>query len=155
MARFCNQQGLALLGVLVAIVILGLLSGVASTSWKDTVQRSKEQELLWRGNQYRQAIESYYRSAQAGTQSSFPADLNSLVNDGRSLTVRRHLRQLYPDPMTGNDWAVIRNSAGKIVGVQSESNAVPFKKDGFIEENNAFIQATCYSDWCFVFNNHK
>ena len=58
MNRLTNQHGVALMAVLMAVTILGLMSGIAGSSWKTIVQRGKEQELLWRGNQYRLAIES-------------------------------------------------------------------------------------------------
>ena len=150
--RLTNQRGAALLGVLLAVVILGLLSSIAGTTWTTVVQRAKEQELLWRGDQYRSAIESYYKGAQAGTVASLPSDLETLLKDPRSLAVRRHLRKLFPDPMTGKDWVLVKDPAGKISGVRSSSQLEPFKKEGFSEKNKSFSGKTSYSEWLFVFD---
>lgn len=147
-----NQCGAALMGVLVAVMILGLMSGIAGSTWKSIVQRAKEQELLWRGAQYRLAIESYYKNNQAGGAATLPADLESLVKDDRSVETVRHLRKLYPDPMTGEDWQLIKDPAGKITGVRSSSSLAPFKKDGFSAENEKFAGKASYSDWEFVFD---
>jgi len=145
-----NQRGVALMGVLMAVVVLGLMSGIAGTSWKTIVQRAKEQELLWRGNQYRQAIESYYKSGQGGV-AALPTDLEKLVKDDRSIVVLRHLRKLYNDPMTGGDWVVIKDPSGRISGVRSSSELETFKQDGFDAANSAFVGKTRYSEWEFVF----
>lgn len=140
------------MGVLVAVTLLGLMSGIAGSTWKTVVQRAKEQELLWRGNQYRQAIESYYQSTQAGTAAALPRDLESLIKDSRSLAIKRHLRKLFPDPLTGKDWVLVMDPAGGISGVRSSSQLEPFKKDGFSEKNKSFAGKMLYSDWAFVFD---
>ncbi len=152
MKNVTNQHGAALMGVLVAVVILGLMSGIAGASWKTIVQRAKEEELLWRGNQYRKAIESYYQSVQAGTTAALPTSLEALVKDARSVAPQRHLRRLYPDPMTGEDWEVVKDPAGKITGVRSSSTLEPFKRDGFSEENKDFAGKNSYSEWSFEFD---
>lgn len=147
-----NQRGVILMGVLVAVVVLGLMAGIAGSSWKTIVQRAKEQELLWRGGQYRSAIESYYQSAAGGAPAALPMDLESLVKDPRSLEVKRHLRKLFPDPMTGGDWELVKDPAGRILGVRSSSMLEPFKKDDFSEENKDFAGKTTYREWEFVFD---
>jgi type II secretory pathway pseudopilin PulG len=147
-----NQQGVALIGVLVAVVILGLMSSIAGSSWTSIVQRAKEEELLWRGDQYRRAIESYYKSAQAGAVSQLPPTLESLLKDPRSLATQRHIRKLYPDPLTGGDWLLVKDPSGGISGVRSSSTLEPFKKDGFNDANKDFASKTSYNEWQFVFN---
>ena len=149
--QISNQKGAALMGVLVAVVILGLMSGIAGSTWSSTMQRAKEQELLWRGNQYRQAIGSYYETAHGGAAGIFPSDLESLTKDPRSAVVVRHLRKLFLDPMTGEDWVVIKDPSGKISGVHSSSTQEPFKKSGFSEINKDFEDKESYSEWQFVF----
>ncbi len=58
--QFKNQQGAALLMVLVAVSLFGLMAGIAGSSWKTIVQRSREADLLFKGNQIREAIGTYY-----------------------------------------------------------------------------------------------
>lgn len=152
MEYFKDQRGVILMGVLVAVVVLGLMAGVAGSSWKTIVQRAKEQELLWRGGQYRNAIESYYKSAPGGMPAALPSELESLVKDSRSVEVKRHLRKLFPDPMTGAEWELVKDPAGRILGVRSSSLLEPFKKDQFSEKNKDFAGKTNYREWEFVFD---
>ena len=150
MKRLTNQCGIALLGILIAVTILGLMAGIAGSSWKTIMQRAKEQELLWRGDQYRHAIASYYKTAHAGAQAMLPRTLDDLLKDPRSVSTLRHLRKLYPDPLTGKDWVLVKDPAGRIKGVHSGSSLKPFKQDGFSEENKDFAGKTAYSEWLFV-----
>ncbi|MEJ2471687.1 MAG: hypothetical protein P8Y91_04305 [Desulfuromonadales bacterium] len=163
-----SQSGLTLMVVLVMVVIIGLTLGIAGSTWKATMQRAKEKQLLWVGDQYRRAIESYFlmaRSRTAGSRgpATYPTNLEDLVKDPRSVETVRHLRKIYKDPMTGDDFDVIRlggvttdqatngTAVGPIIGVRSASQDEPFQKDGFPEEYSEFNNATRYSDWAFVF----
>jgi type II secretory pathway pseudopilin PulG len=143
-----NQRGVTLMVVLVMVVVTGLTAGLAGTSWRSIMQRVKEDELLWRGDQYRKAIESYYDVNHGGIQ-RYPARLEDLLRDPRSLQPVRHLRRLYPDPFTGEDWVIIKDPAGGIRGVRSGSEEEPFKKDDFPEEYEDFKDRMKYSEWEF------
>ncbi len=170
-----NQRGATLVIVLVAVMILGLLAGIAGSTWKTVMQREREEELLWRGDQYRRAIESYYTKAHAGTQGTLPPNLESLLKDPRSQQTLRHIRKLYKDPFTGEDFEPVRPSsvagvggavggtvsassgltvtpvAGGISGVKSTSAEKPMKKDNFPKVYDTFKNAKKYSDWEFVY----
>ncbi len=50
-----GQQGAILLLMMVMVEIMGLAAGMAGQSWRSTMQREREAELLWRGQQYQQA----------------------------------------------------------------------------------------------------
>jgi len=145
-----NQKGAILLVVLVAVTIFGLSAGIAGSTWKTISQRAKEQELLWRGGQIRKAIESYYKTGQAGKQSTLPTSLDDLIRDPRSLSVVRHLRKKYLDPMTGQDWVIIKDPSGRVKGVRSSSHEKPFKQDGFQDENKSFTAKSRYAEWRFL-----
>ncbi|ABA87390.1 type II secretion system pseudopilin TklG [Syntrophotalea carbinolica DSM 2380] len=144
---FQNQRGVALMAVLIMVVIMGLGAGIVGTTWKTKVQRSKEQELLWRGNQYRKAIASYYRV----TRATYPPNLEVLERDPRFLQRVRHIRRFFKDPITGTDFVLIRDASGTITGVRSSSNLEPFKKDGFPHEYAHFANCKRYSEWEFVY----
>ena len=158
-----GQNGFTLIVVLVMVVVIGLVLGITGSTWKTITQRAKEEELLFRGEQYRKAIESYFKVAHGGTQGTYPSSLEDLLRDPRSGGVLRHIRKLYKDPMTGEDFEVIRAGgtvtgagnapqvAGGIIGVRSKSDLEPFKKDGFPEQFQSFSKATKYSDWQFVY----
>ena len=152
-----NQRGTILLMVLVSITLLGLMAGIAGSSWQTIMQRAKEVDLLWKGNRIRQAIGSYYNTshAQGAAPKSFPSELDFLIKDPRFLETRRYLRRLYPDPMTGEDWVTIKDPAGRVMGVRSSSDKVPFKQDDFDEVNKNFADQEKYSDWQFVYRPKK
>lgn len=151
-----NQRGAILLVVLVAVTILGLSLGIAGSTWTSTVQQSKEKDLLWKGDQIRRAIGSYYETQHApGTPRTFPQSVNDLLSDNRTMQTRRHLRKPYLDPMTGEDWDWIMAPEGGIKGVRSTSEKRPFKKDGFSEENKNFVGMWRYRDWEFIYQPKK
>ena len=156
-SKLNSQQGAVLLMVLVSVVLLGLMAGIAGSSWQTIIQRAKETDLLWKGNQIRRAIGSYYETSHAGgaAPQSFPSELDFLIKDPRFLETRRHLRRLYPDPMTGEDWEIIKDPSGRIMGVRSSSEKEPFKQDSFIEENKSFVDQKSYRDWQFIYKSKK
>lgn len=150
-----NQHGSLLVFVLIAVTLLGLLAGIAGSSWQTIVQQAREQELLWRGGQIRQAIGSYYQTAHGGGQSSYPATFEHLLKDPRFAGTKRHLRRHYLDPLTGEDWALIKEPNGRIKGVRSLSEKEPFKKDNFSKENEKLAGKTTYSEWEFIYIPEK
>lgn len=150
-----NQRGAALLAVLFMVVVVGLGTGITGATWKTIVQRAKEEELFYRGDQYRRAIGSYFRGDQVSRTNAFPSKLEDLLKDPRAPFKVRHLRKLYTDPMTGMEWKVIRDSSGHIIGVHSASDKSPFKKEGFPDNYKNFGKAESYSDWRFVYSPEK
>jgi len=144
-----DSAGFTYAGILFAIVILGLLLGMAGTVWSAADRREREVRLLWTGDQYRRAIRSYYLQGPAGLH-QFPRSLDDLLEDQRGPVSQRHLRRVYPDPMTGNaDWELERLGDGTIVGVRSSSPDRPMKQTGFGPDDAAFESASCYCDWVF------
>ncbi|OGA78200.1 MAG: hypothetical protein A3G81_31265 [Betaproteobacteria bacterium RIFCSPLOWO2_12_FULL_65_14] len=114
-------------------------------------QREKEAELLFRGNQYREAIASYYKKERR-----YPKALAELVEDKRFPTPARHLRKLYPDPVTGEgQWGLVEAPGGGIMGVYSKSEARPVKSGGFSLANKTFQDAARYADWKFFYTPPK
>jgi len=142
------QRGYTYIGLLVIVVILGLMLTVVSRVWTMTVQREREAQLLWVGHAYRNAIASYY--VHGG---QFPQSLQQLLQDDRSPVPLRHLRQLYPDPMTGAaDWTLISDPTSQhIMGVASSSKATPIKRKGFELGDAVFADTDCYCSWQFVY----
>jgi type II secretory pathway pseudopilin PulG len=147
--------------VLFALSAIGLMLAGAGQVWHTSVQRDKEADLLFVGNEYRQAIASYYDSSNdssngtAGTGTSaarqYPRSLQDLLEDRRFLVTKRHLRKLYHDPMTNNlDWGLVR-SGDRITGVYSRSQAAPLRKN-HAGKNENFNGAERYSDWVFSAN---
>lgn len=146
-----RQRGFTYLTVLFIVAIL--LGGLAMVGevWETSAKRDKEAELLFVGNQYRQAFMYYYAGTPAG-KPRFPRTLEDLVEDSRFPVSRRHLRRVYADPMTGKpDWVLLEAPGGGIAGVQSRSEAKPLKTGNFAPQDAKFEGAERYSNWKFVF----
>jgi type II secretory pathway pseudopilin PulG len=143
------QRGTVLLTLLFMVVLLGLSAGLAGQALKDYVQREREEELLWRGLQYRQAIASYVNAK--GAASPFPAKLEDLLKDPRSPGVVKHLRRLYDDPMTGQPWEPVKDANNRISGVRSTSPLRPFRQKNFPEGMEDFEDKNSYQEWQFVY----
>lgn len=142
-----RSAGFTYLAVLFAVAILSGGLALAGEMWDTAAQREREAELLFTGNEYRVAIERYYLS---GPQRQYPGSLDELLEDPRRPGTERYLRRLYPDPITGGDWMLIRGPQGGIVGVHSASEAKPLKVAGFRPRDAAFAHAERYADWEFV-----
>ena len=142
-------RGFAYIALLVAIIIIGISLGAAGKYWSNVMLRDKEEELLFRGDQYRTAIE-HYVSAVPGIQ-VYPQSIDDLLKDNRTATSKRHLRQKYKDPISGEDFVEIRNPLNKsIIGVHSPSEKEPLKKAGFPDSYTNFTDKSKYSEWQFV-----
>ena len=82
------NAGFAMVALLVSLSVMGLMMSIMLPVWSHAAKREREAELIFRGEQYRRAIELYQREV-AG---AFPPDLETLV-------AQRFLRKLYTDPM--------------------------------------------------------
>ena len=165
-SRLNSQKGAVLLMVLVSVSLLGLMAGIAGSSWQTYMQKSREADLLWKGNQIRDAIGRYYEFEGVGAttnvksktakKTSYPQSLEDLLEDPRVLQTTRHLRQIYSDPMTGEDWELISApQGGGIMGIRSSSILKPFKQYGFADDNKSFTAALSYSGWSFIYSPQK
>lgn len=144
------QAGFSYLFVLMLIGLIGMGLAAVGTLWRTEAQRAREAELLFVGDQYRQAIQSYYQLEPA--QPRLPSSIDDLLEDRRRLDIVRHMRRAWRDPMTGDEFALIQASDGRgIVGIHSRSTQHPFKKSGFASAHAAFVEAESYADWQFVF----
>lgn len=146
-----KQSGFTYLAILFAIAIVGVVLAATGINWSQTVQREKERELLFVGNQLRQAIALYYERSP-GTVKQYPRTLNDLLKDERQLGIQRYLRKIYLDPMTRKaDWGIEVAPDGGVMGVHSISDAVPLKSASFDYADQSFEGATKYSGWVFEY----
>lgn len=102
--RRSQQSGYALLMVflLAAVVSITLYSEMPRVAFES--QRTKEQLLIDRGEQYKRAIQLFYRKNKR-----FPTTMEEL----EKFQEIRYLRQKYKDPMTGKDeWRIIHVGPG-------------------------------------------
>ena len=65
--------------------------------------------------------------------------------------MRRYLRKIYRDPITGvAEWGLVKPDGNSIVGVYSLSDAEPLKQSGFSLADQSFEAKKKYSEWVFV-----
>jgi type II secretory pathway pseudopilin PulG len=137
-----------LIGVLVLLTLAALAAVQYSQSRAHERQREAEEDLLYVGEQYRQAIESYWRNPPSRAR-VLPTRLEDLVSDPRFPQARRHIRKLYPDPLSPtSEWGLIKQG-NALIGVYSQAAGVPFRTTGFAEVNVGFDNPTRYADWQF------
>ena len=147
-----KQSGFTYLAILFAIAIAGVVLAATGINWSQAAQREKERELLFVGNQFRQAIALYYEKSPNGVK-RYPRTLNDLLKDDRQIVTSRYLRKIYLDPMSWKaDWGFEVAPDGGVMGVHSLSDAAPLKTANFDYANQAFDGATKYSDWIFDYS---
>lgn len=78
-------------GLLVALSVMAVLLSVALPAWTQMMLREKEEELVFRGNQYARAINLYQRKFANAS----PPSLDVLIE-------QRLLRRKFKDPMSPN-----------------------------------------------------
>jgi type II secretory pathway pseudopilin PulG len=143
-------DGYTYIGLLLLIAIMTVGLAAIGEVWRTSVQRDKEAELLFVGEEFRRAITLYYDSTP-GAVKQLPRTLEELLRDRRYPTVRRYLRKIYRDPITGTqEWGLIKGEGDTIVGVHSVSQGAPFKRAGFPSQYESFSTARTYADWRFV-----
>jgi len=146
-----RERGFTLAGALIAVAVLGAGMAAYGELASHAAQREKEQELLFAGNQFRQAIGAYYERTP-GAVKRFPQKLEELLQDQRYPMPQRHLRRIYADPMTGQrEWGTIAAPGGGIMGVHSLSQAEPIKSGGFFSRDATLAGAARYADWHFSY----
>jgi hypothetical protein len=78
------------------------------------------------------------------------------VLDDRFPRPRRHLRQLYADPVEPDQaWGLITDADGRIQGVHSRSERAPLKQVAFEADGVVLPTASRYSDWKFIVRENK
>lgn len=147
--RAQTQRGFAYALLLFALAIFSVGLAAMGTTWSDQSRREREAELIRIGTLYAQAIARYH-AVSPGSVKDYPKRLEDLLEDRRFVGTQRHLRALYPDPMTQRDWQIITNADGSILGVQSTSSLAPLKQTAFAAGGLRLPAAQRYSDWKFV-----
>lgn len=146
-----NTAGVMLLALLIGLAISGIALMGAVDVWTMQSRREREQQLLFVGHEYRLAIQRYFYAAPQGTPRTLPASFQVLLEDDRYPTPVRHLRRLYPDPITGEAWGEIRTEDDRLAGIYSLSEATPVKQAGFSNADEAFTEQSSYQKWAFYF----
>lgn len=147
-----KQTGFTYLTVLFATAIAGVVLAEVFINWTQDSQREKERQLLFVGNQFRQAIALYYERTP-GAVKRYPEKLEDLLTDERYSTPQHYLRKLYRDPITNRtQWGLVIAQGGGIMGIHSLSDEQPLKVAGFGYADSSFEGAGKYSQWVFFYS---
>ena len=146
-----RQHGFTYLGLLILLAVISLVAASTLQVGAIAQRRAAEDELLAVGTELRQALESYAAATPEG-QRTRPASLELLLHDARSPGVRRHLRRIHADPLSGStEWGLVRTPDGAgIIGVFSLHTGRPIKTGNFDFPYQGFKGATAYSQWTFM-----
>ena len=146
-----SARGYAMVALLVAMSIMAVMLGLALPVWQTAIRREREAELVFRGEQYVQAIRLFQRR-YAGT---FPPNVDVLVK-------QRFLRRRYQDPITGSDFQPVYAGAGTTTGDVRAGGALPpttfSGRGGIIGVVSTSTEASLrlyngrgrYNEWSFV-----
>jgi type II secretory pathway pseudopilin PulG len=91
-----GNRGYAMAALLVAMSVMAVLMGALLPVWTHLAIREKEEELIFRGNQYARAIGLFQRKFA----NTAPPTIDVLVE-------QRFLRKKYKDPITNDDFQPI------------------------------------------------
>jgi type II secretory pathway pseudopilin PulG len=147
-----KQEGFTYLALLIAVAVGGAVLAAIGELTSHAQQREKEAQLLFVGQQYREAIRAYYERSPGGAK-RYPKKLEDMLADSRYPNAQRYLRRPYPDPMTGKaEWGLVEAPEGGIMGIYSLSEAPPIKTGGFSQRDESFSDAARYADWKFFYS---
>jgi len=99
------EQGYVLAAVIIMLAVMMIFLAAAVPKVRKDIQRDQEVETMHRGQQYRRAVQLYYRKFRR-----FPPNIDALEDTN----MMRFLRKRYTDPMTGiDDWKPVLYGANK------------------------------------------
>lgn len=152
-----RQTGFTYLALLIGVAIVGM-AGAATLKIDALMARAAaEQELLEIGAAFSAALDSYAAVTPPGA-SPYPPSLKELLRDPRVPGVRRHLRRIFVDPLTGKaEWGVVMlgEGAAGVVAVHSLSTARPLKLANFDSRFTGLENADTIAAWRFKARDPK
>lgn len=91
-----GEFGYAMAALLVGMSVMAVMLSVAMPLWKTLIQREREAELIFRGQQYARAIGLFQRKYA----NAYPPNLDILLNE-------RFLRKKYLDPILNEEFQLL------------------------------------------------
>jgi type II secretory pathway pseudopilin PulG len=146
-----RQGGFTYLGLIILVTVLGMV-GAATLKIDALLRRAAaEEELLDIGAAFSAALDSYAAATPRGLP-PLPPSLQELLKDPRTPGLRRHLRKIFVDPVTGGtEWGIVYQADRVgVLGVYSLSQARPLKIGNFDPRFSGFGNKDHLSDWKFT-----
>jgi type II secretory pathway pseudopilin PulG len=151
-ARGRGNRGFTYVGLMVMVAIIAIVAAASVQIGAIAQRRMAEEELLAVGLEFKSAVRGYFEATPVGTPSTAPRRLEDLLRDPRYPSVKRYLRKIYDDPLTGKpDWGIVRSTDGGILGVFSKAEGKPIRQDNFPDEFFHFRNKKNYRGWVFVY----
>jgi type II secretory pathway pseudopilin PulG len=145
-----NEEGALLIILMVGVAVAMIGIAVAFQSWSIVWRRDSEEELIFRGQQYADAIRAYRK--EHGNQC--PPNLEELMKPGPRQV--RYIRKLYKDPMVkGGKWGLLYMMPGgnaiydPIAALQAKNqkdSGAPLTDDATIANPNSMPGVTMVND---------
>jgi hypothetical protein len=146
-----HLRGFSYVWTLLVVAGIAATTALAVEIAATATRRDKEKELIAIGRQFRTALARYHAASRNAVVPEYPQSLEQLLRDDRVPGIRRHLRKIFVDPMTGKaEWGLVR-MGGRIIGVHSLSEQLPIKQSGFQVEETNFSGKQRYSEWVFTY----
>ncbi|MFG6489832.1 type II secretion system protein [Roseateles sp. BYS78W] len=118
-----RSRGFTYLWLLFVLALGGVALAALGEQESTRQQREREAELRFRGEAIATALGRYAEATPVG-HLPLPQRLDDLLADRRHPTPRRHLRQLYADPFTGQpDWELVLGRATVAVAAEGAASA--------------------------------
>src|SRR5215472_4342277 len=110
-----SQRGYILLSIMLMMTLMVIALAVEAPRIAQQIKREKEEELIHRGNEYKNAIKKYFRKF-----GRYPMNVEQLENTNNM----RFLRKRYKDPFTGKDeWRLLHPGEVQINALNQGLNA--------------------------------
>jgi type II secretory pathway pseudopilin PulG len=116
-----RDDGYVMAGIIIGITVMAIVMTAAMPVWKHLAQREKEEEMVFRGEQFVHAIALFQRRYA----NAYPPSIDLLVE-------QKFLRKKYKDPITGEDFVPLTQASqqggtqpGQIGGQRGGGQAAP------------------------------
>ena len=146
--------------LLIAMSVMAILLTVALPTWRQTIQREKEEELIFRGNQYSRAISAYQRKYANAS----PQTLDVLVEqhylrkkfkDPVAITEDGEFQPLYvqtqaPGTGSGSSTGTQAGTAGTLASTKPSGGVIGVASKNTAQSIREYNGHTHYNEWQFV-----
>jgi type II secretory pathway pseudopilin PulG len=132
-----GERGYNLVVLVVIIAVMNIVLAAALPLWSQAIRRNKEEELIFRGLQYAEAIRVFHNRFQR-----WPTRLEELVE-----IKPRSIRQLWKDPMTEDGkWQLIFEGREQVpIPGQTDSTGLPPPRTGPVQPGTAGLDQQGHS----------
>ncbi len=95
-AGAASDRGFMMVAILIGMAVAAIMMTAALPKWHQQVQRTREEELIFRGEQYARAIVLFW----VKNNRTYPPSIDVLVS-------QHYLRKKWKDPVTNDDFALV------------------------------------------------